>query len=362
MEWTILSIAYPLSQVGPDSVGGSEQILTLLDGALTSQGHHSIVIAAEGSTVTGTLVAAPAAPRRLDDSVRNWGRRVHQQLIKETLERYHVDLVHMHSLDFHTYLPAAYVPVLATLHLPPDWYPPEVFQMARPDFRMNCVSWSQHRACPPAPYLLDPIPNGVDVGRLAANLPKHNYALALGRICPEKTFHLALDAARQSGTNLLLAGQVFPYDSHLEYFAKEIRPRLDKRRRFLGPVGFARKKRLLAQARCLVIPSTVSETSSLVAMEALACGTPVIASRSGALPEIVEHGRTGFIVNNVDEMAWALREVSAIDPEECRRVARSRFSACAMSATYLNVYERMIQRHESKQQVAQWTGQCVTTP
>jgi glycosyltransferase involved in cell wall biosynthesis len=231
--------------------------------------------------------------------------------------------------------------------------------MVRHHFHMNCVSWSQHRNCPPSPNLLDPIPNGVDVDRLATNLPKRNYALALGRICPEKSFHFALDAARRSGTSLFLAGQVFPYDSHLEYFANEIQPRLDKQRRFLGPVGFARKKRLLAQARCLVIPSTVSETSSLVAMEAMACGTPVIAFRTGALPEIVDHGRTGFIVNDIDEMAWALREVALVDPAACRHVARSRFCANTMSAAYLNLYERMIQRHARELRDARGASQWV---
>ena len=362
MQRTILSIAYPLTEVGPDSAGGSEQILTRLDHALAAEGHHSIVIAAEGSEVTGTLIPSPAAPPRLDDDVRNWARRVHRQLISDTLKRYPVDLVHMHSLDFHTYLPAAHLPVLATLHLPADWYPIDIFQMRKPDLRLNCVSWSQHRTCPSSPLLLDPIPNGVEVDCLANDLPKRNYALALGRICPEKGFHFALDAARRSGTSLLLAGQIFPYDSHLEYFAGEIKPRLDRQRRFLGPVGFARKKRLLAQATCLVIPSTVSETSSLVAMEAMACGTPVIAFRTGALPEVVEHGRTGFIVDDVDEMASALGEITVLDPEECRRAARSRFSAHTMSSSYLQLYECMIQQYARERHDAREAVQCVAIP
>jgi len=362
MQRTILSIAYPLTEVGPDSAGGSEQILTSLDRDLTAQGHHSIVIAAEGSTVKGTLIPSPGAPPRLDDTVRNWARRVHRQLIKDTLKLYPVDLIHMHSLDFHAYLPSTRLPVLATLHLPPDWYPKNVFRMIKPHFRLNCVSWSQHRTCPPSPLLVDPITNGVDVDRLANHLPKGNYALALGRICPEKGFHFALDAARQTGTNLLLAGRVFPYDSHVEYFADEIQPRLDRKRRFLGPVGFGRKRRLLAQATCLVIPSTVSETSSLVAMEAMACGTPVIAFRSGALPEIVEHGRTGFIVDDVDQLASALGKVAALHPEVCRRAALSRFNARTMSSTYLALYERMIQHYAGGRRDAREAGRCVALP
>src|SRR5207249_5576489 len=129
---------------------------------------------------------------------------------------------------------------------------------------------------------------------------------ALGRICPEKGFHFALQAAKMARADLLLAGQVFPYASHVEYFESKIVPRLDERRQFVGPVGFHRKKRLLSKAKCLLVPSTVNETSSLVAMEALAAGTPVIAFPSGALPEIVEHGRTGYLVSDVKEMAQAI--------------------------------------------------------
>jgi glycosyltransferase involved in cell wall biosynthesis len=327
--------------VGADAVGGSEQILALMDRAISSAGHHSIVIAAEGSQVQGTLVASPGPRSRLNEAVRRTGQEAHRLLIRQTLDRYPVDLVHMHSLDFHEYLPTG-VPVLATLHLPPDWYPRGIFDIDNPQFHMNCVSRSQHRRCFRSARLLEPVPNGVDVQKLAGNTAKRDFVLALGRICPEKGFHFALDAARQARMPLLLAGEVFPYQSHLEYFDQEIAPRLDQERRFLGPLGFASKKRILSQARCLLIPSQVAETSSLVAMEALACGTPVVAFDSGALPEIVEHGRTGFIVSNVREMARALKLAADLNPEDCRRAARTKFSADTMGARYLDLYDTLI--------------------
>jgi glycosyltransferase involved in cell wall biosynthesis len=209
---------------------------------------------------------------------------------------------------------------------------------------MNCVSWSQHRCCPRSSHLLEPIPNGVDVDLLEGKAAKRGFALAMGRICPEKGFHLALDAAHRAGVELLLAGQVFPYESHLLYFKNQIQPRLDGLRRFVGPLGFSRKKRLLAQAKCLIIPSLVAETSSLVAMESLACGTPVIALRSGALPEIVEHGRTGFVVSDVRGIARALLKVERLDPDDCRTAAQVRFSAHSMAEKYLGVYEQLIRK------------------
>src|SRR6185437_12674942 len=112
---------------------------------------------------------------------------------------------------------------------------------------------------------------------------------------------------------LLIAGQVFPYPYHQHYFEAQIRPRLGRGARFLGPVGFARKRRLLSAARCLLVPSLVAETGSLVAMEALACGTPVVAFPAGALAEIVAPEVTGYVVNNTREMADAITMAESID-------------------------------------------------
>ncbi len=348
MGHTIVSVAYPLTEVGPDAVGGSEQILTLLDRAITRAGHRSLVIAAEGSQVEGTLIASPSARGTLNDGQRQWAQKVHSRLLRETLARFPVDLVHMHSLDFHRYVPAGDVPVLATLHLPPDWYPRTIFKLKRPNFYLNCVSSSQRRACPRVGPSLLAIPNGIDVARFGGPIMKRNYALAMGRICPEKGFHFALDAARKAGVELLLAGETFPYTAHLEYFRSQIVPRLDKKRRFIGPVGFARKKRLMAEAKCLLIPSTVAETSSLVAMEALASGTPVIAFRYGALPEIVEDGRTGYLVSNAKQMADRIAKVEKLDPEVCRNVARVRFTMDKMVQRYFETYETIISNTASE--------------
>jgi glycosyltransferase involved in cell wall biosynthesis len=248
----------------------------------------------------------------------------------------------MHSLDFHAYLPPPGPPVLVTLHLPPDWYPEHVYRPERPATWLHCVSASQQRSCPASTALLPYIENGVPLERLRTHVAKRRFVLALGRICPEKGFHVALDAAAEAGVPAIMAGEVFRYRDHEEYLRHEIEPRLrPANSRFIGPVGTTRKRRLLAAAECLLIPSLVRETSSLVAMEALACGTPVVAFPAGALPEIVEHGRTGFIVENSHEMAEAIHLARAIDPRVCRRAARERFSADRMTAQYMARYERL---------------------
>jgi glycosyltransferase involved in cell wall biosynthesis len=169
--------------------------------------------------------------------------------------------------------------------------------------------------------------------------------LVLGRVCPEKGFHFAIDASVRAGVPLLIAGQVFAWAEHQRYFDSEIVPRLDRLRRWVGPVTGHRKRKLLAAARCVLIPSLAPETSSLVAMEALAAGTPVIATRVGALPEIVEHGRTGFIVDDVAAMASALHEIERIDPEVCRAAACERFALDRMTGAYLALYVRLVSHH-----------------
>ncbi|MFL6693116.1 MAG: glycosyltransferase, partial [Ramlibacter sp.] len=135
--------------------------------------------------------------------------------------------------------------------------------------------------------------------------------------------------------------QVFAHQEHQQYFRQTLVPKLDARRRFLGPLSFARKRRLLNAARCLLLPTLAPETSSLVAMEALAAGTPVVAFSSGALPDIVEEGVTGFLVRTTHEMADAIAACDALDPDTCRAAARERFSVKRMVDRYFDAYHQL---------------------
>ena len=341
MSLTVLSVAYPFAPVSTDAVGGAEQVLARLDAALVAGGHRSIVVAASGSRVAGELVPTAPPPAPFDtQQQRTWD--AHRAAVEQVLASQHVDVVHMHGVDFAAYLPApGRTPILVTLHLPPSWYPQEIFASPRPDVHLQCVSHTQQRACPPGARLLPAIPNGVPVNALQSRCGKRNFAFALGRICPEKNLHEALDAGLTAGVPVVLAGQVFPYAEHQAYFQERIVPRLGRGRCFIGPIGFARKRRLLTAARCVLVPTLAPETSSLVAMEALACGTPVVAFASGALPEIVRHGETGFLVHDVAGMAAAIRSCGRIMPAYCRAVARERFSLERMTAEYFDAYHRL---------------------
>lgn len=342
MRLNVLNVAYPFAPVGADAVGGAEQVVAQLDAGLTRAGHNSVVVACEDSEITGTLLPTPRRDTQcIDAPVREAAARAHRAAIARALSTWRIDLVHLHGLDFLDYLPPPGVPVLITLHLPIAWYPASAFQHQRPRTFLQCVSATQQRDCPPEARSLAPIENGVPGELFEGRHAKRSFALCLGRICPEKGFHLGLDAARQAGVPLLLAGKVFPYEAHQRYFESEIVPRLDRFRRFIGAVGSRRKRRLLSAAQCLLAPSLVPETSSLVAMEALACGTPVVAFPAGALANLVEPGKNGFLVSSTTEMALAIRSVAALSPKACRDSARTRFSQQRMVGEYLRLYTQL---------------------
>jgi glycosyltransferase involved in cell wall biosynthesis len=341
---TILSVAYPLARVGPDAVGGAEQVLNLLDAAIHAAGHRSLVVACEGSRCAGELVAVPSQRGPLEGATITAARARHRGAIERAVQGRRVDVVHMHGVDFDAYLPPEGVPVLATLHCPPDWYGARALAPQRPGTYLNAVSWDQHCRLEGNPRLLQPIENGVPIEAFAGQYRRRGFVLMLSRIAPEKGIPLALEAARAARLPLLVAGELFPYPEHTRYFAQEVAPRLDRERRWIGPVGLAAKRLLLGSARCLIVCSQVPETSSLAAREALAAGTPVVALRGGALAEVVVHGRTGLLVDEAGELAEALQHAGKLDAGACRRTARERFDAGAMAQRYLQVYERLAGR------------------
>lgn len=329
----ILSVGYPLFPVAPDASGGAEQILLLLTRELVRRGCKSYVVAAEGSRVPGTVVETPTVSGEITEDDRVYAQKTHRATIQRVLASEPIDLIHFHGLDFHAYIPDTGIPILATLHLPLSWYPAWVFEQSR--VRLNCVSHAQ-AADTGLPVVL----NGIDVDRYRPAKHKRNYVLWLGRVCPEKGVHVALDAAKEAGLPMLVAGPVHPFATHQEYFRNEVEPRLDRERQYIGAVTGARKEELLAEARCLLVTSLVAETCSLVTMEAISAGTPVVALNSGALPEVIQDGLTGFVAESVERLSLLLSEAKHLSRSACRQYAKEHFAAERMAGDYLDLYKR----------------------
>lgn len=337
---TVVSVAYPFAEVGPSAVGGAEQVLAELDRALTLAGHRSFVLGCQGSSAAGQLVPVDVPKGTITDRVRHGVARAYRDRITALLARYAVDVLHFHGIDCAEYLPAGGPPKIVTLHLSHTEYPAWLLS-PQTGVHLTCVSEDQ-RARLPAGVRATVIGNGVDLERIHPEpSPRGGYAACLARICPEKGLDIALRAAHAAGAALHIAGRVFPYADHQEYFASTVRPLLDERRKLVGPLGGEQKRAFLANADCVVVPSQVEETSSLVTMEAFAAGTPVIASTRGALPSLVEPGVTGFLARDERELTEALARAKTLDRARCRTTAETRFDIRKTTAEYMTLYERV---------------------
>jgi len=374
---SILYVAYPLLKVSDESAGGAEQMLLTLEREMAAAGHRTTVAACDGSRVCGRLLATGAAATAPD----HYARREQEQSarILQFLRDHpgEFDLIHDKSGSFFRHAGECPAPVLATLHLPRAFYPEEFFSDFPRNLWFNCVSHSQARTFADLPNMIGVVQNGIAVERYlllpgaysksfrsgstplpqrlkpglcaardgaaeAAPLHQGDYLLWLGRICEEKAPHLAIAVAQQAGVPLVITGQVYPFRYHQAYFEREIRPWISGGVRFVESPSFADKVKLLREARAVLLTSTAEETSSLVAMEAMACGTPVIAVRCGAFAEIVADGETGFIVETVEEMALALEDVERISPKACRTRVEQQFSAGRMAQEYEGLYRRVL--------------------
>jgi glycosyltransferase involved in cell wall biosynthesis len=346
---SILSVAYPFAPVRSDCSGGAEQILLTIDSKLTELGYNCSVLAVENSKVSGRLIPIPVIESCITDKLKNQIYKIVKNAIEKELVENRPELIHFHGLDFYNYIPYSFVPCLVTLHLPIEFYPVDILNKVRNIHLFNFVSKTQKRTAPLSMGSCPVIQNGINIIETKyLNTSVNKFLLCIGRICPEKGFDIGLRIAKKLKISLLIAGRVFPYESHISYFREKIIPELDGvDYKFLGELDIDEKRKVMRNAKCVLITSQIDETSSLVAMESLSCGTPVVAFNRGALPSIVEDGKTGYVCKNEDEMINGILNIDKIDRRYCFEVAKKSFSSDKMVKKYVDLYNKLIKIESS---------------
>jgi len=246
------------------------------------------------------------------------------------------DLIHSHY-DFMalTYSRLVRTPVLTTIHGFSS-------QQIMPVYQKYCdnyfVSISDSDRAPGLNYLAT-VYNGIDLSLYPLQPARGEHLVFLGRIHPDKGTHLAIQVAQQTGLPLLIAGII----QDEAYFREQVAPHLDQRVQYIGAVDVAAKNNLFKQAKALLHMNTIPERFGLVLAEANAAGVPVIASHLGSCREVIEDGKTGFLVNTVQQAAEAIQRIHEIDPATCRRHVEQHFSIATMVEGYERVYAQIFE-------------------
>ena len=204
------------------------------------------------------------------------------------------------------------------------------------------ISLNQRKPAPDLPWIGN-CPNALDLDAYPFHSERGDYLLFLGRLSPDKGCHRAIEVARRAGLPLKIAGKKRERIEQ-EYFETMIRPLLDGDVQYLGETSHVTKVALLQNARATLFPIQWEEPFGLVMIESMACGTPVIATRWGAVPEVIEHGRSGIIVDDYRDMVAAISDADRLEPLACRRYVEERFSPGRMVAAYEAVYRRVVDR------------------
>ena len=333
----------PLNEsVPPKLYGGTERVVSYLTEELVRLGHEVTLFASGDSKTKAKLVAAcPQALWRDDDCHETLPHHVRlMEMVFQDVSRF--DVIHFHCDYLHFPLLRRYsCPSVTTMHgrlHVPDLGP---FLAEYPDAPLVSISDDQRRPIPDANWqatIYHGLPRDLHTYRERPG----EYLAFLGRISPEKRVDRAIEIARQAGMKLKIAAKVYPEER--AYFQQTIEPLLRDSEswvEFLGEVGGREKDEFLGNAHALLFPIDWPEPFGLVMIEAMACGTPVIGWRKGAVPEVITEGVTGFIVNSIEEAVQAAGRVSSLSRRDCRKMFEERFDATRMARDYVEAYQRL---------------------
>jgi glycosyltransferase involved in cell wall biosynthesis len=335
----IAQIAPLYESVPPKLYGGTERVVSYLTEELVNMGYDVTLFASGDSVTKANLV--PITPRALrlhdcTDAVA-W----HMVQLGQVFEHVHeFDLLHFHIDYLHfPFTQRKNIATLTTLHGRLDI--PELRPVYNQFSDIPVISISNSQRIPlPMANWTGTVYHGLPNDLLKQGRGDGDYVAFLGRISPEKRVDRAIEIARQAGMNIKIAAKIDKADQ--PYYEKKIRklfrqPHVE----FLGEIGEEKKEEFLGNAAALLFPIDWPEPFGMVMIESLACGTPVIAWNCGSVPEILTHGKTGFIVESMPQAVKALKDIKCISRDECRTVFERRFSAGTMAKNYIRLYEKM---------------------
>ena len=339
----IAQVAPLFERVPPVTYGGTERVVAYLADALVELGHDVTLFASGDSRTSARLVSAAPRSLRLDTTCRDtMAPQIHElELVSRMAHRF--DVIHFHTGFLHLPLtPYLEAPSVTTMHgrLDMDELSPLMKDFS--DAPLVSISDYQRRPYPHQRWCAT-VYHGLPPRLLPYNASPDDYVAFIGRISPEKRLDRAIEIARRAGLELRVAAKIDAADR--EYFEAEIAGLMTQPHvTYLGEIGEAEKAELLGGARALLFPIDWPEPFGMVVIEALSCGTPVLAWPGGSVPELLEPDVTGWIVDSIDAAVEALRRVDAIDRAACRAAFEQRFTADRMARDYVAVYKRLQDR------------------
>ncbi|MGH8908641.1 MAG: glycosyltransferase family 4 protein [Egibacteraceae bacterium] len=331
-------------RIPPRAYGGWEQVAGNLADGLVARGHDVTLFATADSLTTARLSSVVDRPLSEDPGLGRHAREHEAMHVASALARAaEFDVLHNHAGCFPVCAaPLVATPVLTTLHGSAAEEGSRLIYRRHRDLPYVSITDAERRLCPELSYVAT-VHNGIAVDRFPFCDRAGGYLLCIGRMSPDKGIHLAIPAAARAGMLLVLAG-IVP-EENAAYFDARIRPHLaDGAVEFIGPVTHAEKGPLMAGAAASLHLVTYEEAFGLTITESLACGTPVIATRRGSIPELLRHGATGFIVDDVEEVAGLVARLGEIDRRACRIEAETRFDVARMVAGYERCYRGLLAR------------------
>lgn len=350
----IAMIAPPWFTVPPQGYGGVENMCADLVDGLVKRGHEVTLI---GAGIPGTK-AGRFEVTYLEPPSDRLGEPLpevlHTAAVARILALLDVDLVHDHTLAGPLLARGRALPTVVTMHGPVAGEPGEYYRQLGDTVSLVALSAAQRRAAPDLAWR-GTVHNAVDVTSFPFRADKEEMVLFLGRLHPDKGVHLAIDAARGAGLPIVVAGKCTE-PVELEYFRTFIEPRLGPDVTIFGPADAAAKRDLLARAAALVFPILWEEPFGMVMIEAMACGTPVVALRRGAVPEVVDDGVTGILCDDPAELSAAITAARDLSPAACRAHVENCFDAASMVGGYEAVYREVLVTR-----VPRWRNETIPT-